>query len=279
MNFTKMQGLGNDFIIIEAASWKAAEDYQPFAEKMCNRYFGIGGDGLIITGRDNEADIFMRIFNSDGSEAMMCGNGIRCVARYAYERKWVGSREFAVRTQSGPKYPVLELESGQVSRVRVDMGEPVLESRAIPMDTDASNVGIRIETSQGLVEATAVSMGNPHCVILVDQVDSSQVEVLGPEIEHHPLFPQRTNVEFVQTLNTDEMIMRVWERGCGVTLACGTGACASVVAAVLNGRAGRTVLVHLLGGDLLIEWNEDNNHVYMTGPAETAFTGYIQIMI
>lgn len=276
-----MQGLGNDFIIVEADSWEKAAAFQVYAEKLCNRFFGIGGDGLVITGIDidRDADIFMRIFNSDGSEAMMCGNGIRCVARYAFEKGLIDSARLAVRTMSGIKHPVLELESGRVSQVRVDMGEPVLESRQIPMDTDASNIGLKIDTSQGMIEATAVSMGNPHCVLLVDSINESQVVSLGPEIEHHRLFPQRTNVEFIQVLNEGEIIMRVWERGCGVTLACGTGACASAVAAFLNGQTGRRVMVHLLGGDLLIEWNQDSNHVFMTGPAETVFAGRIDLTL
>ncbi len=277
MDFTKMQGLGNDFIIVEAISWEEAGKYQVHAEKLCNRFLGIGGDGLVVIGNDSEADVFMRIFNSDGSEAMMCGNGIRCVARYVYEKKLVSGTAFSVRTMSGLKYPVLELDSDSVSQVRVDMGEPVLQNQAIPVNAPGSNLGLEVLLEKGCLTGTAVSMGNPHFVVLVDSIEATPIEAWGSEVEVHRIFPERTNVEFVQVLNSDEMIMRVWERGCGVTQACGTGACASTVAAVLNGKTGRRVTVHLLGGDLLIEWDKDNNRVYMTGPAENVFSGRIEL--
>ncbi len=278
MDFVKMQGLGNDFVIVEIDSWQAADRLQPYARMVCDRNFGIGADGLVMIGKDSELDIFMRIFNSDGSEPEMCGNGIRCVARYAYEKGLVKDTSLSVRTLAGPRYPVVELDNNKkVSSVKVDMGEPVLERALIPMQGEGSNVKVSLNTSHGAMEITAVSMGNPHCICFVDELDKVPVPLWGAELEVHPLFPAKTNVEFVQVLNRQEMIMRVWERGAGITLACGTGTCATLVAAVLNGHTDRRAVVHLLGGDLLIEWDESNNHVYMTGPALEVFQGRIDL--
>lgn len=277
MDFVKMHGLGNDFVIMEIDSWEAADSLQPYAGMICDRNFGVGADGLVAIGKDLKMDIFMRIFNPDGSEPEMCGNGIRCVARYAYERGLVHNPQLSVRTLAGPRYPVVELNNNIVSSIKVDMGEPVLERSLIPVQGEGSTVGIPLETSHGTMEVTAVSMGNPHCITFVEDVEKTPIAIWGAELEVHPLFPAKTNVEFIQVLDRNEMIMRVWERGAGITLACGTGACATLVAAVLNDLTDRKALVHLLGGDLLIEWNQENNHVYMTGPAKQVFRGSIDL--
>lgn len=276
MQFTKMQGIGNDFIIIEASSWEEAGSYQKWAEKLCDRNFGIGADGLIIVGKDNDMDVFMRIFNSDSSEPEMCGNGIRCVARYAYENKLVDKTAISVKTLAGPRYPEIILIGGQLRAVRVDMGEPVLERGLIPMSGNGGSIGIPLQAAGQDFEITAVSMGNPHCIIFVDDMNSVPINLWGPHIEKHGLFPAKTNVEFVQVLGNHEILMRVWERGAGITLACGTGACATLVAAVLNHKSERQAVIHLLGGDLEIEWSAQNNHVYMTGPANEVFRGFIE---
>lgn len=275
MKFTKMHGLGNDFIIMEAPSWEEGGHYQAYASSLCNRNFGVGADGLIITGPDPELDIFMRIFNPDGSEPEMCGNGIRCVARYAYDYNLVKTNQIGVRTLAGPRYPELIIKDQQVEAVRVDMGEPELKRENIPVKGENSNIGLRLQVNSQEFIATAVSMGNPHCIIFVDEVDKIPISTWGPLLEVHEMFPARTNVEFVQVLNNEELVMRVWERGTGLTLACGTGACASLVASALNDKTGRRATVHLPGGDLLIEWSEADNHVYMTGPAVEVFEGVI----
>ncbi|MGE5544352.1 MAG: diaminopimelate epimerase [Bacillota bacterium] len=273
MRFTKMHGLGNDFVVIEDGPVDS-RDYRDLAVRMCDRHFGVGGDGLIITGRDSECDIFMRIINSDGSEPEMCGNGIRCVAKYAWERGLVDKPLFSVKTLAGPIRPEVYINNGKVTKVKVDMGEPILTPRDIPvlLDTDLTRESM---LSAGGRDFTfiPVSMGNPHCVIFVDEVDRVPVAQWGPVIENHPIFPRRTNVEFVQVLGPAEMRMKVWERGAGETLACGTGACATLVAAAVTQRTGRQAVIHLLGGDLVIEWSETNNHVYMTGPAAEVFSG------
>ncbi len=277
MDFVKMHGLGNDFVIVEISSWEEADRLQPYAQLVCDRNFGVGADGLISIGKDTELDIFMRIFNSDGSEPEMCGNGIRCVARYAYEKGLVQNASLSVRTLAGPRYPVVELEGDLVKSIRVDMGTPIMDRKLIPMQGEGSNVKVPLATEHGSYEITAVSMGNPHCISFVPDLAQIPLAIWGRELEIHPMFPAKTNVEFVQVLKRDELIMRVWERGAGVTLACGTGACATLVAAVLNGLTDRKALIHLLGGDLIIEWNEENNHVYMTGPAVEVFQGQIKL--
>lgn len=277
MDFVKMHGLGNDFVIVEVDSWEAADQLQPHARSVCDRNFGIGADGLVAIGKDQEMDMFMRIFNPDGSEPEMCGNAIRCVARYAYEHGWVEKTNLSVRTLAGPRYPVVEAADGRVGSVTVDMGEPILKRALIPMTGDGETIKVRADIPQGEFEITAVSMGNPHCIVFVDDIDQVPVALWGPELEKHSLFPARTNVEFVQVLGREELIMRVWERGAGITLACGTGACATLVAAVRNGYTDRAAVIHLLGGDLFIEWNEADNHVYMTGPAALVFRGQMDI--
>jgi len=277
MNFVKMHGLGNDFIIVEVNSWEEADSLQPYAQSVCDRNFGIGADGLIAIGKDPEMDIFMRIFNSDGSEPEMCGNGIRCVARYAYEHGLVDKANISVRTLAGPRYPVVKTVDGRVVSITVDMGEPIISRDLIPMTGFGDTLNIKASTSQKEFEVTAVSMGNPHCIVFVPDIAEVPVSLWGPELETHALFPAKTNVEFVQVLGRNELIMRVWERGAGITLACGTGTCATLVAAVRNGYADRAATVHLLGGDLFIEWKEQDNHVYMSGPAVEVFSGKIDI--
>lgn len=274
MHFTKVHGLGNDFVLVNADEEKDLPgNLAELAIKVCDRHFGVGADGLVLIKSSNKADIAMQIFNSDGSEAEMCGNAIRCVAKYAYERGLVKKTVLEVETGAGIMVPELVLEGGVVNAVRVDMGAPRLEREQIPMLGPAGRViNEPLQAGDDVFYITAVSMGNPHCVIFVPGVEEIPLEILGPRVETHPVFPRKTNVEFVQLLNKDEVRMRVWERGAGPTMACGTGACATAVAAVLNGYTGRKVRVRLYAGALDIEW-AGNDHVYMTGPAEEVFTG------
>lgn len=277
MEFVKMHGLGNDFVIVEAKAWEEADTLQPYAEAVCDRNFGIGADGLVVIGPDKETDIFMRIFNPDGSEPEMCGNAIRCVGRYAYERKLVDKTKLSVHTLAGIRYPEVKVVNETVESVTVDMGEPILRRELIPMTGSGESVKIKTPVSFGEIELTAVSMGNPHCIVFVPDINQVPVAIWGAELEVSSLFPAKTNVEFVQVVDRSELIMRVWERGAGITLACGTGACATLVAAVLNDLTDRSAVVHLLGGDLHIEWREADNHVYMTGPAAEVFRGTINL--
>lgn len=274
MRFTKVQGLGNDFVLVNGFEEKVRpEDFPGLAVKMCDRHFGIGADGLVPLLPSEVADVNMRIFNSDGSEAEMCGNVIRCAAKYLFERGVVKKEKIRVETLAGIMVPELIIENGKVIMVRVDMGEPRLERREIPMEGPPGRVTDEpLEVDGTTYHVTAVSMGNPHCVLFVPDIEQVLLHTVGPRIETHSAFPRKTNVEFVQVLNRDEVKMKVWERGAGETMACGTGACATAVACVLNGHTGRRVTLHLKAGDLLIEWAEDN-HVYMTGPAEEVFTG------
>ncbi len=277
MNFVKMHGLGNDFIIVQETTWDEALFLQPHAERLCDRRFGIGADGLVVIGKGIDTDLFMRVFNPDGSEAEMCGNAIRCIALYAVKKGLIKKNTLSVQTLAGVKYPEI-IESADKEFIRVDMGKPVLERCKVPVKGEGNNVGIHIATDQGSFKFTAVSMGNPHCVIIVDQdIRAINIEKIGPLIENHELFPDKTNVEFVNIINETEIAMRVWERGAGTTLACGTGACAVLAAAVQNGLTHRIALIHLPGGDLTIEWNEADDHIYMTGPAKFVFTGEINL--
>lgn len=274
MQFTKVHGLGNDFVLVYAPEQTdLPADLPALARKVCHRNFGIGADGLVILWPSDAADLRMQILNSDGSEAEMCGNAIRCVAIWAYRRSLVTGETLRVATPAGVMVPVVQVDEGQVNRVRVDMGEPVLERSNIPMTGPAGRVVDEPFTVNGLdFRITTVSMGNPHCIIFVPSVGDIPLADWGPLIETHPDFPRKTNVEFVQVLGPDLLRMRVWERGAGPTMACGTGACATAVAAHLNGLTGRRVQVQLEAGALEIEWSE-NNHVYMTGPAEEVFSG------
>ncbi len=275
MHFTKVHGLGNDFVLVNCLEEKNLPDYAKLAKAVCDRNFGVGADGLvlILPAEMPGADIKMRIFNSDGSEPEMCGNAIRCFGKYVYEKGIVPKTTINVETLGGMRIPRLILENGMVTGVRVDMGEPQLERALIPMEGPEGRVineTIKVDGREFAV--TCISMGNPHCITFVDKIAEQEVREWGPKLETHPLFPRKTNVEFVQVLSPTEVNMQVWERGAGPTLACGTGACGTAVAAALNNKTGRKVTVRLAGGDLLIEWADDN-HVYMTGPATEVFEG------
>lgn len=274
MNFTKMHGLGNDFVVI-AGEQQLPDHVADLAIRLCNRFFGIGADGLVYILPSEIADFRMRIINSDGSEAEQCGNAIRCVAKYVYDNGLTDKEEITIETLgAGAQKVQLTVSDGKVSSVRVDMGEPILNGLQVPTTIDAKQVIEHpIEVDGREFRFTAVSMGNPHCVIYVDDAVNFDLSTWGPKLETHPLFPRKINVEFVTVNSRTHTDMRVWERGAGPTLACGTGACATVVASVLTGATDRTATVSLKGGDLLIEWNESDNHVYMTGPAAVSFRG------
>ncbi len=274
MEFTKMNGLGNDFIVVygePSLPSQAAE----LAIRYCNRYFGIGADGLVYILPSARADVMMRIINSDGSEAEQCGNAVRCVAKYVYDRGIVQHPEIRIETiGAGVQTVTIQAEDGKAKMVRVDMGEPILEGERIPVAIAGNPVlNAPIEADGQSFEFTAVSMGNPHCVIYVDDAVDFDLYKWGPLLEKHELFPRKTNVEFTTVRSRDRIDMRVWERGAGPTLACGTGACATLVASVLNGYCDRNAYVSLKGGDLYIEWDEATNRIYMTGPAEMTYTG------
>jgi len=281
ISFVKMHGLGNDFVLIDCLNKSLGDSsfLSYLAKRLCNRNFGIGADGLILILSSSKADLRMRIFNSDGSEAQMCGNGIRCFAKYAYENKLVSKNKFKVETLAGIIIPELTISNNNILGVKVNMGIPKLRRREIPMNgedtTTVVDETLKINPEQAF-KITCVSMGNPHCIIFVNDVQSIPVDEIGPKIENHPLFPEKTNVEFIHILNRKEINFRVWERGVGETLACGTGACASLVASVLNNKSERQAIIHLTGGDLNIQW-ADNGHLYMTGPAELVFRGEMEI--
>lgn len=276
MNFTKMQGLGNDFIVISGQSGLPSDAGEQ-ALRLCDRHFGIGADGLVYILPSDIADFQMRIINSDGTEAEQCGNAIRCAAKYIYDNGLVSSDRDSLVIETigaGAQAVRLTVSGGRVTAVRVDMGAPVLSGLQVPTTVDADPVlDYPIEAGGREFRFTAVSMGNPHCVIFVDDAVSFDLETWGPKLETHPFFPKRINVEFVTVKARDYADMRVWERGAGPTLACGTGACATLAAGVLNGVMDRKAVVSLKGGDLLIEWSEADNRIYMTGPAETVFKG------
>jgi len=273
-----MHGLGNDFVVVNGFTEHL--DYSSLgklAKKVCDRNFGIGGAGLILIAPSDKADFCMRMFNPDGSEAEMCGNGIRCAAKFAFEHGITSANPVKVETLAGVLAIELTVRDGKTEAVRVDMGIPRLDRTQIPVTLPGSGPVINEPLALGdhVLNITCVSMGNPHCVTFVDDVESYPVKTIGPEIERHPAFPERTNAEFVQVISPTEIRMRVWERGAAETLACGTGACASAVASILNGKTERAMTVHLNGGDLKIEWPEDNSPVIMTGPAVEVFTGEI----
>jgi diaminopimelate epimerase len=280
MKFTKMHGLGNDFILFDGRNEKVQDiDWPAMTPKLCDRNFGIGADGVILVLCSDKADFEMRIFNADGSEPEMCGNGIRCFAKYIFDTATDKKEVISVFTKAGIKLPVVETDKGRITGIEVDMGEPVLQRNKIPMiGKDAAQVvNEKIKVNGKEFSFTAVSMGNPHAVIYVDDVEGMDIAAVGPLIENDPLFPERTNVEFVQIGSPKEATARVWERGVGETLACGTGACAVLVAGVLNKKMERHGVIHLPGGALEIEWEEDTGHVLMTGPATTVFQGEIKI--
>ncbi|MDI3481975.1 MAG: diaminopimelate epimerase [Tepidanaerobacteraceae bacterium] len=275
MHFTKMHGLGNDFILIDGFR----EDFESAAKNaklLCDRHLGIGADGVLLVLPSDKADVKMRVINSDGSEAPMCGNGIRCFAKYVFTRGIVTKTKMSVETLAGIMRPELIIKDGIMEAVRVDMGRYSLLRKDIPVEgsSDEEAIALDIQVQGQNYTATGVSMGNPHCVIFVDDVDGVPLEKVGPAIENYPLFPKKTNVEFVEVKGKDHLKMRVWERGCGITLACGTGACASAVAAYKKGIVGNKIRVSLPVGDLSIEI-EDDKRVFMTGPAEEVFSGDI----
>jgi diaminopimelate epimerase len=274
MKFTKMHGAGNDYVYINCFE-EQIDDPASLAQQISHRNFGIGADGLILILPSSQADLRMRMFNADGSEAEMCGNGIRCVAKYAYDHGLIQTSNVSIETGNGVLELKLFLNSvGHVQSVRVVMGRPGLTRAEIPMIGPAGEqvMNVPLEVAGWRLELTGVSMGNPHAVIYVDDVEQFPVTQVGPLIEHYPWFPKRTNVEFVQILSPDEVIQRTWERGAGETLACGTGAAAVTVAGVLTGRTRRSITSHLRGGDLLMEWRADGE-VLMTGPAVEVFSG------
>jgi diaminopimelate epimerase len=274
MNFTKMHGLGNDFIVV-AGEKELPSGVAQMAIELCSRNFGIGADGLVFILPSEQADFKMRIINSDGSEAEQCGNAIRCVSKYVYDHGMIDKKEITIETiGAGVQNVQLHVEADKVASVRVDMGEPILKGLQVPTSIDRNPViDYPIEVAGQEFRFTAVSMGNPHCIIYVDDAVNFDLAAWGPKLESHRLFPRKTNVEFVTVKSRDYADMRVWERGAGPTLACGTGACATLVSSVLNGYTDRQATVSLKGGDLLIEWDEADNHVYMTGPAVEVFTG------
>ena len=268
--FTKMHGLGNDFIVIDCRKKKIA-GLSRLMKKLSHRQFGIGFDQALVLLPSKKADFRMDIYNADGGRVEMCGNGIRCFAKYIWDRKLSKKDVLEIETLAGIIKP-----KKASSLVQVDMGEPIFEGKDIPISLNGRVIQYPLIVEEKEFKITCVSMGNPHCVIFVDDVDNFPVAKYGPLIENHPLFPKRTNVEFIQVINKKRIKMRVWERGSGETLACGTGACAALVAANLNGLAGRKVVIHLAGGDLKIEWSLKDNHVYMTGPATEVFTGVVE---
>lgn len=274
-SFTKWQGCGNDFVLVNCFKEElAAEDLPALARAVCDRHYGIGGDGLILVLPSETADFCMRIFNADGSEAEMCGNGLRCFAGVVYTENLTSKEEFTVETGAGILVPRLCLQNGALRGVCVDMGEPVLEGDRIPVAGfgRARVIEQPIEAAGVRFSMTCVSMGNPHCVIFVDDAEAVPIFELGPVLEHHACFPRKTNVEFAEIRDRSHIRMRVWERGAAVTLACGTGSCAALAAAVLTNRTGRKAEIELDGGKLQIEWGSDS-HLYMTGPAEKVFSG------
>ena len=273
MEFTKMQGCGNDYVYVDLFKEKI-ENPAKLAIAVSDRHFGIGSDGLITIGPSETADFQMHIYNADGSEAEMCGNGVRCVAKYVYDHGLTDQTEITVETGAGIKTLLLTVENKKVSQVRVDMGEPILNPELIPVEADGDTViDEKIYVDGKEWHMTCVSMGNPHAVVFVEDTDAFELEKYGPQFENHPRFPKRTNVEFVHVISRTEASMRVWERGSAETLACGTGTCASVMACILNHKTENKVLVHLRGGDLTIEYDPKSNHIFMTGPAVEVFHG------
>lgn len=279
MRFTKMQGCGNDYIYVDGAKEQIAlADKPELVRRLSDRHFGIGGDGVIFINPASEADFEMEMYNMDGSRSEMCGNGIRCVAKFVYDKGLTDKTSLSILSCKKIKYIDLTVEDGKVSLVKVNMGAPVLEAAQVPVVSQNEQViDETIEVDGKEYKMTCVSMGNPHAIVFMDNVADLEVEKIGPSFENHVRFPNRTNTEFIKIIDDHTVEMRVWERGSGETLACGTGACATVVACVLNGLTGDEVTVKLLGGDLHIKWDREENLVYMTGPAEIVFEGEVEI--
>ena len=277
MKFTKMHGCGNDYVYVNCFE-ETVENPGLVSKKISDRHFGIGSDGLILICPSNIADFRMEMYNSDGSEGAMCGNGVRCIAKYVFDYGLTDKTYVSLETKAGIKYLDMTVKDGKVAMVKVDMGAPITKPDQIPAISDKEIIVDEPITVDGQeYRITCVSMGNPHGVVFVDDTDSIDIEKIGPKFEHHEMFPDRTNTEFIQIIDRNNIKMRVWERGAGETLACGTGTCASVYACILNGLTEKSVDVHLLGGCIHIDYDEEKNTIYMTGPAEVAFDGEIKL--
>lgn len=275
LKFTKMHGAGNDYIYVNGFI-ENIENPSQLAIDLSNRNFGIGSDGLVLILPSDTCDFRMQMFNSDGSEAEMCGNATRCVGKYVYDNGLTQKKEITLETKAGTKYITLLEGNKKARQITVDMGEPILDPNLIPVDipqSPALNYPLEIDGKKWKI--SCVSMGNPHAVVFTEGIKDLNLPILGPKFEKNPIFPRKTNTEFIEVIDRNTLNMRVWERGAGETLACGTGACAAAVAAILNGYCDRKIKIHLLGGDLYIEWRENNNHIYMTGEAVTVFEGTI----
>ncbi len=275
IKFTKMHGLGNDYVYIDCVEKNLyVKNISSLAQFVSNRHFGIGSDGLILICKSNIADFKMRMFNSDGTEAEMCGNGIRCVGKFVYDKGLTNKTEITIETLAGVKSLQLNIENEKVETVTVDMGEPVFLAEKIPVLSNMQLIqGLELKTKDRTFLADCVSMGNPHAIIQVNDLENFEIEKYGPILENDEHFPNKINVEFIQIINPQKIKVRVWERGSGETFACGTGACSVAVSCILRKLTERKVNVELLGGILKIEWNQKNNHVYMTGPATTIYEG------
>lgn len=277
MKFTKMHGIGNDYVYVNCFE-ESVKNPAEVSKFVSDRHFGIGSDGLILISPSAIADFRMNIYNADGSQAEMCGNGIRCVAKYVYDYGLTDKTEISVETLAGIKYLRLQVENGKVANVEVNMGAPILEPKEIPVAVEESPVvNVPVEVKGKIYHMTCVSMGNPHAIIFMNNVKDLDIAAIGPYFENHTVFPKRTNTEFVEVLDRNTVNMRVWERGSDETLARGTGACATTVACILNDKTENEVTVHLLGGDLKIRWDREANQVYMTGPATVVFDGEITL--
>lgn len=273
MKFTKMQGLGNDYVYVNCVE-KKLENASQIAIAVSDRHYGIGSDGLILINSSEVADFEMEMYNADGSRGEMCGNGIRCVGKYVYDYGLTDKTHVTIETLAGIKYLDLQVENGKVKQVRVNMGSPLLKPEEIPIALEGENVmDVPISINDTVYRMTGVGMGNPHTVVFLNDIEQMKIEEIGPKFENHSYFPNRVNTEFVKVIDRTHVKMRVWERGSGETLACGTGACAVAVACILNGLTEEDVTVSLLGGDLQIQWERKENIVYMTGPAEVVFEG------
>jgi diaminopimelate epimerase len=277
MKFTKMQGIGNDYVYVNCFE-ETIDNPNQIARQVSDRHFGIGSDGLILIKPSSIADFKMEMYNADGSQGEMCGNGIRCVAKYVYDYQLTDKTQISIETLAGIKYLELTVENDKAVRIKVNMGSPELYPVNIPVEAEGETVinqPIDVENTTYLM--TCVSMGNPHAVIYMEDVKGLNIEKIGPKFENHKRFPKRINTEFARIIDRKTIEMRVWERGSGETLACGTGACATAVASILNGYTEDEVTIRLLGGDLIIQWDRENNTVFMTGPAEIVFEGEIHL--
>lgn len=277
MKFTKMHGCGNDYVYINCFE-ETVKNPEEAAKIVSDRHYGIGSDGLILICPSDKADFRMAMYNLDGSEGKMCGNGVRCIAKYVYDHHLTDKTRISLETLGGIKYLDLNIKNGKVETVVVDMGEPVLTPEDIPVAVSGDRaVNIPLEVDGKVWYMTCISMGNPHAVVFVDNTKDLDLEKIGPKFEKHPIFPEQVNTEFVHVIDRHTVDMRVWERGSGETLACGTGACATAMACILNHMTDDEVLIHLLGGDLLIRYDRETNHIFMTGPAAEVFSGEIDL--